>query len=272
MLKWSLRKKVEDKKDTQIQKRAGATTDHAWEEWGRRDPYFGALTHTKYRIGQMTPDDKQDFFESGRLHVAFLMRIIHQYVDPVFSPKTVLDFGCGAGRTLVSFAIAAQHATGADVSKGMLEEAGRNCDERHLSNVSLIATDDSLSALTQSFDLIHSFIVLQHIPVERGYTILRNLLARLNPGGVGALQFYYFKRPVAITQTAIPVALPAELRPVVTVLESDPEMQMNIYPMNDVLALLQEFKIERVHLEYTDHGGELGVFLFFSASSAARYF
>jgi SAM-dependent methyltransferase len=202
------------------------------------------------------------------------MAVIHRYVAPSFAPKSVLDFGCGVARTVVSFAPLAQHVTGADVSSGMLEEARRNCAERHLDNVTLVATDDSLSALS-SFDLIHSFIVFQHIPLERGRAIVRNLLTRLRPGGVGALQFSYAKRP----SPAIPAlaadadrGAPASAAgadsaepplPAVAVLDSDPEMQMNIYPMNELLALLQEFKIQRFHAEYTDHGGELGVFLFF---------
>jgi SAM-dependent methyltransferase len=43
----------------------------------------------------------------------------------------------------------------------------------------------------------------------------------------------------------------------------DPDMQMNSYDLNAVLFLMQTAGIEDLHAEFTDHGGELGVFLYF---------
>jgi hypothetical protein len=46
-------------------------------------------------------------------------------------------------------------------------------------------------------------------------------------------------------------------------------MQMNPYNMNEILFLLQCRGVQRTYVEFTDHGGELGVSLFFSLSGGS---
>jgi hypothetical protein len=43
----------------------------------------------------------------------------------------------------------------------------------------------------------------------------------------------------------------------------DPEIQMNPYHLNELFFLVQSSGVHRLHVEFTNHGGELGVFLFF---------
>jgi hypothetical protein len=40
-------------------------------------------------------------------------------------------------------------------------------------------------------------------------------------------------------------------------------MQMNYYDLNELLFIARQRGAERIHAEFTDHGGALGVFLFF---------
>jgi len=70
-------------------KESDFSTDSAWEEWGRRDPYFGVITHPKFRLADMNEQSRREFFDSGVAHVDYLMRTIRQYVDPAFVPKRV---------------------------------------------------------------------------------------------------------------------------------------------------------------------------------------
>jgi SAM-dependent methyltransferase len=240
------------------------STDTAWEEWGRRDPYFGVITHPKFRRDGINAHTKREFFESGESHVQHVMATIRRYIDPEFTPRTVMDFGCGVGRLLLSFAKIAEVVTGLDVSPSMLQEARLNCDQHQLQNVRLFPSDDALSTLADSFDLIHSCIVFQHIPVERGRAILAKLLRHLRPGGIGAVQLTYSKTRFASTYGAAPAAipLPATTAPSMPN-DTDPEIQMNPYNINEILFLMQCNGVQRLHSEFTDHGGELGVFLFF---------
>jgi SAM-dependent methyltransferase len=242
-------------------------TDAAWEQWGRRDPYFGVLTNPKFRRREMTEQDRNEFFETGRLHVDYLLHVIRNRLDANFKPRTILDFGCGVGRTLVSFAQCADEVVGLDVSPSMLAEAEHNCHERGLSNVRLVPSDDALSFITQPFDMIHSCIVFQHIPLERGRLVFRRLLKLLSPGGIGAVQFLYSKALYAdnfgIPANPVDGARepPHKTRP-----DADPEIQMNPYNMNEILFLMQTANVRRFCADFTDHGGELGVFLFFQLS------
>ncbi|MET0384280.1 MAG: hypothetical protein ABW032_12745, partial [Burkholderiaceae bacterium] len=45
--------------------------------------------------------------------------------------------------------------------------------------------------------------------------------------------------------------------------DSGPEIQMNVYPLNEIFYLVQTTGIREMHVEFSDHGGELGVVLFF---------
>lgn len=250
-------------------------TDSDWEEWGRRDPYFGVITHPRFRRGQMTAQDRRDFFESGQQHADYVLQMIRRYIDPAFQPTRFLDFGCGVGRTLIPFAKAGTESVGVDVSPSMLAEARSNLDELVPGNtVKLVQSDDSLSSLDGRFDLIHSFIVFQHIPPQRGWELFRALLAFLRPAGVAAIHFAYSKAGYANSRGVSPQQeTEASPRPVGSApvggaeTQPDPEMQMNPYAMNEILFLIQGCGATRVHAEFTDHGGELGVFLFFQRPS-----
>jgi SAM-dependent methyltransferase len=243
------------------------TTDSAWEEWGRRDPYFGVITDPKFRRSAIDDRAKQEFFESGRLHVHHVLTTIRHYINPQFAPQRVLDFGCGVGRLLVPFAAIAEEVIGLDVSPSMLDEARRNCGERQLPNVQLLPSDDALSSLSGTFDLIHSCIVFQHIPVERGRAILSTLLRHLSPGGVAAIHLTYSKSRFAATHGVAPPTPPISRIGVPTAQHgADPEIQMNPYNMTEIMFLMQSQGVQKVHLEFSDHGGELGVFLFFAVT------
>jgi SAM-dependent methyltransferase len=241
------------------------STDVAWEEWGRKDPYFGVITNPKFRRNAINQAAKEDLFLSGRMHVANVMRTIRKFVSPDFKPNLVLDFGCGVGRTLIPFAALANAVVGLDVSASMLAEAKFNCDEQKVTNVRLVLADDALSSLDCQFDLVHSFIVFQHIPLERGRAIFARLLDRLSPGGIAAIHFLYSSSRFSAT-AGNPPARPADGKtdaiPVSP--EGDPEMQMNPYSLTELFFIMQSFRITEFHVEFTDHGGEFGVYLFFA--------
>jgi hypothetical protein len=65
--------------------------------------------------------------------------------------------------------------------------------------------------------------------------------------------------PQAPAQAVLSAEVSAQAAPA----GADPEIQMNPYNMNEILFLIQQRGIVRFQIEFTDHGGELGVFLFF---------
>ncbi|HEX4332709.1 MAG TPA: methyltransferase domain-containing protein [Usitatibacter sp.] len=248
------------------------STDAQWEAWGRRDPYFGVITQPQFRSGALNDVARREFFDSGRQHAEYVMAMIHKYLDAAFAPRSVLDFGCGVGRVLPSFATLAPEVLGLDVSPSMLAEARRNCDEAGARSVHLRTADDRLTGIDGKFDLVHSYIVLQHVAPERTRVIFASLLERIAPGGVGAVHFAYSKSRFLETHGMAPAPVepvehaagaPSPDIPAAATPPPDPEMQMNPYPMTQALFAMQGAGVHRFHAEFTDHGGELGVFLFF---------
>jgi len=243
-----------------------SNTDKDWERFGKEDPYYGVLTDERYRRTNLSQENKSAFFASGEQYVMNLWQTVKSHISDDFAPRRALDFGCGVGRLVIPFAKRIDEVTGVDVSDSMLSEARHNCEGHGLDNVILIKTDDQLSGLSGQYDFVHSLIVFQHIPVARGVKIFERLLRVMAKGAVGVMQFTYGKeRPekawARFAKNHIPfaanVANLVRGRPF-----AYPDMQMNSYDLNLLLASLQRAGIRQLHVEFTNHGGELGVILY----------
>jgi 2-polyprenyl-3-methyl-5-hydroxy-6-metoxy-1,4-benzoquinol methylase len=223
-----------------------------WERFGRVDPYYGVRSTDEFRRENLDAATLDRFFASGEQDVARVLESARRVAGPEFAPTTILDHGCGVGRLVVPFARGAERVVGVDVSPSMLAEARRNCDARGLGSVEL-TTADRLGALSPEFDLVHSFIVLQHIPPDRGIPIVETLASLVRPGGVGVLHLPIGARNrrtrlhTWATRTlpfAYNVANLVRGRP-----WSYPHMQMNVYELNAVSLRLARLGYERVALE-----------------------
>jgi len=240
----------------------------------------------------MTAEDKEVFFASGRQHVELVLSSLRKHVDASLSPRRILDFGCGVGRVVIPFAQIAAEVVGMDVSPSMLAEARSNCAAGGTTNVTLLRSDDTLSTLEGTFDLVHSCIVLQHIEVARGTALFAQLVRRIHPGGVGAIHVT-FGWTIYAASYGQPVAPPPPPPPTQAQLlkkwirgwllperesspptpaqpESDPEMQMNYYNLSELLFIMQQAGVRRFYADVTDHGGALGTFLYFQKPAARK--
>ena len=154
-------------------------SDRDWERFGESDPYFAVLTAPEFH-GRLAAPEREKFFESGETHIDAVFSVIRDRLDGSFNPTRALDFGCGVGRLLLPLAARCKEVTGVDVSRSMLAEARRNCDAAGAPQVRLLLSDDNLTAVNGAFEFIHSYIVLQHIPVARGERIIRGLAQRFS--------------------------------------------------------------------------------------------
>jgi SAM-dependent methyltransferase len=126
-----------------------------WEELAEVDPLWAVLSDPARRGGGWQLDE---FLATGEADAARVLRV----ADGLGRPRRrgrVLDFGCGVGRVTRAFAAHFEEAVGVDLSAGMVEQARRlhagvpNC------------RFETLSPLEEdSFDLVYSRIVLQHLP------------------------------------------------------------------------------------------------------------
>jgi SAM-dependent methyltransferase len=226
------------------------------------------LTDERFRRENLNDEALKEFFESGEKYIDLILDLMHAHLDPAFQPKRALDFGCGVGRLLMPLARICDSVTGVDVSHHMLQEARRNCEVRGIDNVELVGSDDSLSTVSGTFDLIHSYIVFQHIPTERGERLMRNLIHRLQENGIGVLHFTYHWNASRISKFLYRLRRSSKLfHTLMNIREgssvNNPLMQMNEYNINNLLLILQEAGCHHSYVRFTDHSECLGVVLFF---------
>lgn len=242
-------------------------SDKDWERFGRTDPYFAVLTAAEFH-GQLSGADRAKFFESGESHIDAIFSIVRDRLDRSFAPERALDFGCGVGRLLLPLARRCEEVTGVDVSPSMLAEARRNCEAANAANVRLVQGDDELSAVAGPFDFVHTYIVLQHIPAERGERLVRRLASQLAPGGVGMFHVpyttgrqrlssrivYWLRMKVPGGKWALNLARGRSA--------GAPVMQMNEYSVTSLLDILWSEGCFEAHIRFSDHDGARGVLIF----------
>jgi cyclopropane fatty-acyl-phospholipid synthase-like methyltransferase len=144
-------------------------TDAHWQQWGKFDPYRAALFHEKYRRACLG-DNVQEFFQTGEEYIDSLTRKLAM-LYPGMRLGTAVDFGCGVGRLSIPLARRFETVIGVDVSPAMLNESRKNCSLFGISNAEFVLSDDSISRVPFGVQLVHSYLVLQHIDFTAGCPI-----------------------------------------------------------------------------------------------------
>jgi SAM-dependent methyltransferase len=264
-------------------------TDADWEHFGATEPYWSVLADDKFKLAQLTPEAIGKFYDSGEQNVTWILGKVRAHIEREFEPRSGLDFGCGVGRLAIPLARRCPKVVGVDVSPSMLAKAKARCETCGIANLSLVQGDDALTGLEGPFDLITSYIVLQHIPIFRGERLVARMIELLGDRGVGALHLTYSKAAYD-PKWAHKLGIRDHWRELRRALwrkmtrggasaeedrrrgtEAAPLMQMNEYPLNRIFHLLQTSGVRRLHVEFTDHGGAYGVFLFFQKDAQGHY-
>ena len=155
-----------------------------WEALGRTDPLFGVLSDpTKYG-GKW---DQDEFFASGRAHVDKLLRTLAD-ARASFLPGTCLDFGCGVGRLTIPLADSFHHTIGVDVARPMVDAAARHRPPGARCEFIVNRDPDLRRFETGTFDVVHSCLVLQHIPPEVALRYVAEFFRVTRPGGLVVFQ------------------------------------------------------------------------------------
>ena len=230
-------------------------SDTDWETYGAENPYFGVISNEKFLSENLSEESKLDFWQSGQNDIDVVFRNIKEHIDPNFQPVRALDFGCGVGRLLFAISTRCEHATGVDVSPSMLAEAQREATKKAIDNVSFIQTRDCAELQENTFCLVHSYIVFQHIPEDRGYAILDKILASLRSGGVGVLHFTFSNSRFWYWKLIRRIPFNKQLRNLIQGKPLNaPHMQMNEYDLNTIMKRLWSLGVSNCHVVLTDHG------------------
>jgi SAM-dependent methyltransferase len=244
-------------------------SDHDWERFGRRCPYFGVYADDRFRDGGVGGEDLEEFFRSGEEWVSTVFEMVENHFLRPFRPGSSLDFGCGVGRIVIPLCARSGEVCGVDVSPSMLEEARKNLLARSIGNARLLESDDGLTRLGEmQFDFVHSVIVFQHIPVRRGMRILERLLYHLKPGGIGVLHFTYHRQASLWRKAGnrLRAGVPF-VNGLANLLSGrnfgDPMAQMHLYNPKQLFGTLSGNGVDGFHARMTDHSGYRGIVLSF---------
>ena len=164
-------------------------SEREWAKIGSSEPYWGVLSNEKFKMRNLSPVSKQEFFQSGERLIREVFDVIHTTLIADFKPVFGLDFGCGVGRLTIPLSGYCSQVVGVDVSLGMIAEARNNCAAYKITNIDFT---NSLSNVKNGVDFIITEHVLQHIEKKRGVAIIDNLLEKLNPSGIACIHFPYY--------------------------------------------------------------------------------
>lgn len=236
-----------------------------WEDYGVNDAYFAVSTFDKFRSSNIDDKARAEFFDSGHIHVDEIWGELERSFDTQVHSKRAVDYGCGVGRILLPMAGRCEQATGVDISSAMLDETRRNADAMGVDGVRLQTVDEFCAADDDTYDLVHSYIVLQHINPAIGYRIIRTLLERLEPGGFGMLHVTFTDPSSAFQRLRFKIYRDVPgIHRLMNMVRGIKErlMPMYEYDRDRVLELLAVHGCEVSSIKDTDHGFMGGMIFF----------
>jgi SAM-dependent methyltransferase len=178
-----------------------------WEALGDADPLYGVLSDPSKQGRQWS---QEDFFESGRAHVDMLLRMLSSARASVV-PGACLDFGCGVGRLTLPLSEHFEWTIGVDVAEPMIDAARDHAPTGARCEFVLNRQPDLRCFADGTFDLVHSSLVLQHIPPGISLRYVGEFVRVCKPGGLVVFQLPAAARS-AREQAASDVLLPEACR------------------------------------------------------------
>jgi 2-polyprenyl-3-methyl-5-hydroxy-6-metoxy-1,4-benzoquinol methylase len=151
-----------------------ATIQRDWDAAARQNAFYNIIT-----IPGLT---EQEFWERGE-------REIEDVLDRVGVVRRMraLDFGCGIGRLTQALGRHFVQVDGVDISSEMIGLAKQHNRHKHCFYHHNATGDLALFAV-DTFDLVYSMIVLQHMPSHLAKGYIREFLRVVRPGGYAVFQ------------------------------------------------------------------------------------
>lgn len=156
-----------------------------WEDLAQVDPCWAILSDPKKRFGAW---DLQEFFRTGEVEFHDVMQHAARFHYPAERSRA-LDFGCGLGRVTRAMTAHFDECVGVDISETMVAKAMELNADHPECKFLVLESDDLRIFPNDSFDLIYSNIVLQHLPTERLIeSTISEFVRLLKPRGFGSFQ------------------------------------------------------------------------------------
>ena len=154
-----------------------------WDDMAELDPYWSILTEPGTKHGKW---NLERFLATGEAEIGSVLESGCQWGLP-HRCGWALDFGCGVGRLTRPLAKRFDRVVGLDISYSMLQRAAELNDGP---NVSFVANaTPSLPFAAESFDLIYTAIVLQHVTSRAAIrSYIAEFIRTLKSGGLLVMQ------------------------------------------------------------------------------------
>lgn len=230
-------------------------TDQDWQKLGEQEAFWAVLTDPRFRSAELDDAARAAFFQLGRHDVHWVLGLLRQHCAAPERFSRALDFGCGVGRLLIPLSELADRAAGVDIAESMRTLCVRHLQEHQRDNATVHAAISDALRAEGPFDWVNTLIVLQHIPPERGYALIADLVGALAAGGWLSLQI-----TTGYSKPRLPV--PPSVRAFAKRLRDGRPfshlVQMFQYDLDRVLAILRSAGLQDLWLCGTNHGGALG--------------
>lgn len=149
--------------------------EYTWDYFAKTNP-FGAI---------LTGEHDEEFFQSGINEVNSVMGYIDSLsLSKKLSMRTALDFGCGVGRLTQPLSRYFHEVYGVDIAPKYISLAEEYNKYPNKCKYYLNKKDDLEIFENNSFDLIYSNIVLQHMKPKYSKKYITEFLRVLAPGGL----------------------------------------------------------------------------------------
>lgn len=224
-----------------------------WNELGRRDPLWAALTDPDKQGNRWSVDE---FLATGRKEIAAVMADLERLGISVRRERA-LDFGCGAGRLTRALADYFDEVVGIDIARSMIDLARSMHADCTRCRFVVNEANSLTGSATGSIDFVYSRLVLQHIHPRYVRQYLAEFVRVLAPGGVLVFQLPSDEIP-PVEGPGLKTMLPLRIVALVRAIRragTFPRMEVRGLPRADVERLLTTLDTTLVEvMEDRSHG------------------
>lgn len=224
----------------------------SWNKFGEDNPMWAIMTNKD-------DWDEEDFFRTGQRSIKREMKKLDEYGIPQ-PTGTALDFGCGIGRLSRALCEHFEEVHGVDIAESMIKMAREKNPYPDKCHYHLNEKPDLSLFEDGKFDLVLTFIVLQHMSPEfaRGY--LKEFARVLKQGG---LLLFQLPSAAPLSQQAQKARKAAResklgnrLKRLLGMTQPKAVMEMNWIPIEEMLEFLDGIGMEVLQHRQTKKAGE----------------